>query len=68
MSVKRYDDLTSVELIRLARIHLHKMTELEQIDSMVRARVMTKAQAERAKKLIAEKEAKKESTGDSSST
>ncbi len=56
MSAKRYKLAlpASTERIRQARIYLEKMSQEEQIDLMVKAKVMTIEQAARAKKKLAE--------------
>ncbi len=56
MSVKRYKLAlpTSSQRIRKAKIKLKQMTKLRKIELMVEAGAMTKSQAERAKKKLAE--------------
>lgn len=56
MSAKHYKLAlpASTERIRQARIYLEKMSQEEQIDLMVKAKVMTIEQAARAKKKLAE--------------
>jgi hypothetical protein len=56
MSVKRYKlpASTSTQKIRKARARLKQMSPLRKIELMVEAGVMTKEQAERAKRKLAE--------------
>ncbi len=56
MSVKRYKLAlpTSSQRIRKAKIKLKQMTKLRKIELMVEAGSMTRSQAERAKKKLAE--------------
>ena len=59
MSVKRYKPAlpTSSQRIRKAKTKLKQMTKLRKIELMVEAGAMTRSQAERAKKKLAERPA-----------
>lgn len=69
MSVKRseFPVSTSVWRIRKAKRMLDRMSDLERLEVMVKAGVMTPEQAAKAKRRLAEIEAEKRETTDASS-